>query len=125
MLRLCSVEIGVLGIGVELLQLCSVEVGVEIYPVVLRFVGSCSDLCPDSWGYGLMGRGCRRRSGRGPWLWCLFCRGAGFLFLSWVAVGFYLICKVLDCGYWLGRYRCSIRGFGLLVLMGFGCVFLV
>ena len=63
--------------------------------------------------------------------------GARFLFLSWIAVGFYLvsifvfwvveflICKVLDCGYWLWRYWCSIRGFGLPVLVGFGCVFWV
>ena len=124
-----------LGIIVEVISVwrSAWVISMEIYtPVVLRFVRSCSDLCFDSWDHG-----CRRRSGRGSWLWCLFCRGAGFLFLSWVAVGFYLvsifvfwvveflICKVLDCGYWLWRYRCLIRGFGLPVLVGFGCVFWV
>ena len=76
-----------LGIRVEVISVwrSAWVISMEICtPVVLRFVRSCSDLCFDSWDHG-----CRRRSGRGSWLWCLFCRGAGFLFLSWVAVGFY------------------------------------
>ena len=96
---------------------------------------SVLQLCFDSWDRapirGIMGVVVGLAVGRGCGacfavvLGFYFCHGLLWvsIFVFWVAE--YLICKVLNYGYWLWQYRCSIRGFGLPVLVGFGCVFWV